>query len=62
VDSLLGAERLLAVAEAVDGLSVGRLVPAEPLADPGDGARVELLNVVNLQQKNVWCELYDMKD
>eukprot|EP00966_Prymnesium_polylepis_P227254 5258649-Prymnesium_polylepis.1 len=42
------AERLLAVAEAVDRLAVGRLVPAEPLADAGDGARVKLLNVVDV--------------
>merc|ERR1719502_340831 len=50
-DHLLGLGRVestLAVAKAVDGLVVGRLVPAEPLADARDGAGVELLDVVDV--------------
>ena len=43
-----GVECLLAVAEAVDRLVIGGLVPAEPLADARDGARVVGLDVVDV--------------
>ncbi len=42
------AQSFFAVAESVDGLVVGGLVPAEPFADAGDSARVHLVHVVNI--------------
>ena len=43
-------QRLLVEAEGVDGLVVGGLVPAEPLADAADDARALRLDVADVVQ------------